>query len=831
MTEKTSHILTEKITEQNLDKLTSPISLKITELLTQKISNIETIKNTEQHSEELIDKKKCSKEDILSNECQDGLIDEKQINDVYDDIKDTYLKGNYTGNNTLNNTIIQTKNAIFQISTVEDQKNTDNQNVSNIDLGICEEKLRSYYKIDDEDPLIIIKLDTKSEDLTQTYVQYQIYNPRDLSPLNLSVCNEIQININTPVVLDNTTSNLYNKLKESGYNLFDGNDTFYTDICSTYTTENGTDLTLSDRKNIIYSNNGNITLCQNGCELESYNSTTKKASCKCFPQLNRTKASLRSVSNNFVMRNIGDHFLKPLKNSNFLVMKCYKLAIDLKTISSNIGRIFMTIIVFLSLVMLIIFSFYDNKKIESFIKLILNIKLAQKKINQKTEIIEKKEKSKIDGEKMNNKITKINVRNDKMNKTKITRKKSQSKEKDNKKENIKRKKTNISNKKDKNINKGKDKEIIQKLKKKDKNNHKQEDKKSFPPKRKIGKIVSFNKSKNSADKYNLNNNSKTKLSLNDEEIKSSKTKSKNSKTNINIFNIGQLKIGKVSKKNCKEKNLKINLQTSYNHTKKIYNNKKSTKTSNYLVSSNNTFYKNSIGSNILYRNLNDEELNTLEYTIALKIDKRTYLQYYWSLLKKNHLIFFTFYPNNDYNLPSIKIFLFLVSFSLYFTISGFFFNDDTMHKINEDNGNYILWYRIPQIFYCSIVSTIINIILRQLSLSEKNILALKRGKNFNKTLQYSKDIKKCLDIKFIIFFILSYLLLIFFWYFIACFCGAYVNTQEILIKDTLISFFLSMLYPFGLNLIPGFFRIYALRASKKDKKFIYKISLIIALVS
>ena len=41
------------------------------------------------------------------------------------------------------------------------------------------------------------------------------------------------------------------------------------------------------------------------------------------------------------------------------------------------------------------------------------------------------------------------------------------------------------------------------------------DKKSFPPKRKEG---SFNKRKKSDDKYLLNNNSKAKLSLNDEDI-------------------------------------------------------------------------------------------------------------------------------------------------------------------------------------------------------------------------------------------------------------------------------------------------------------------------
>ena len=52
----------------------------------------------------------------------------------------------------------------------------------------------------------------------------------------------------------------------------------------------------------------------------------------------------------------------------------------------------------------------------------------------------------------------------------------------------------------------------------------------------------------------------------------------------------------------------------------------------------------------------------------------------------------------------------------------------------------------------------------------------------------------------------------------------------ILIKDTLISITLSLLYPFGLNLIPGIFRIYALRAKNKDKKCIYQTSQLIALI-
>ena len=229
-------------------------------------------------------------------------------------------------------------------------------------------------------------------------------------------------------------------------------------------------------------------------------------------------------------------------------------------------------------------------------------------------------------------------------------------------------------------------------------------------------------------------------------------------------------------------------------------------------------------------NLNDQELNNLEYEQALKIDKRTYLQYYWSLLKKKHLLLFTFYPINDYNLVSIKICLFLLSFSLYFTINDFFFNDDTMHKIYIDNGSFNLIYQIPTILYSSIISAVINMILKQLSLSENNILSIKKEENLKKLVEYSKRIKKCIIIKFILFFILNYLFLFFFWYFISCFCAVYINTQMILIKDTLISFSFSMIYPIGLNILPGIFRIPALRADKKDKKLFYKISYILALL-
>ena len=117
-----------------------------------------------------------------------------------------------------------------------------------------------------------------------------------------------------------------------------------------------------------------------------------------------------------------------------------------------------------------------------------------------------------------------------------------------------------------------------------------------------------------------------------------------------------------------------------------------------------------------------------------------------------------------------------------------------------------------------------------MSLIEDNILEIKKQKKTQKAKEMVRQARKCIKIQFIVFFFLSFLLLFFFWYFVACFCGVYVNTQIILLNDTLISFGLSMIYPFGLNLLPGILRIPALRDKKKSKECMYTISRYISLI-
>ena len=222
----------------------------------------------------------------------------------------------------------------------------------------------------------------------------------------------------------------------------------------------------------------------------------------------------------------------------------------------------------------------------------------------------------------------------------------------------------------------------------------------------------------------------------------------------------------------------------------------------------------------------DEELNSMSYKEAIKNDKRNYFEYYISLIKTRHLIFFTFCSGKDYNILLLKISLFLTLISLYFFINALFYNDNTIHQIYEDQGRFNFLYHLPKTIYSSIISFIISFILKKLALTQKDILTLKRHPKKKLIVQ---DIIKYYKIKSLIYFFINLFCSVFFWYYLAAFGAVYRNTQISLIKSTLMSYGLSIVYPFGIYIIPGIFRILALKSKKHNKECFYKLSQIISL--
>ena len=129
---------------------------------------------------------------------------------------------------------------------------------------------------------------------------------------------------------------------------------------------------------------------------------------------------------------------------------------------------------------------------------------------------------------------------------------------------------------------------------------------------------------------------------------------------------------------------------------------------------------------------------------------------------------------------------------------------------------------------CSaLISAVVNTIIRYLSLSQKKFLRIKSEQKIENLRNKVIEVLNSLKINFALFFIITFILLLLFLYYITCFCGIYINTQTHLIRDSVISFGISLLYPFGIYLIPGIFRISALKAKKMDRKCLYKFSQLI----
>ena len=223
---------------------------------------------------------------------------------------------------------------------------------------------------------------------------------------------------------------------------------------------------------------------------------------------------------------------------------------------------------------------------------------------------------------------------------------------------------------------------------------------------------------------------------------------------------------------------------------------------------------------------NDIELNSLDYEDALKDDNRTYIQYYFSLLRTRHILIFTFLQFRDYNSQAIKIYIFFFTFAINYVVSAMFYSDSTMHKIYVEEGSFNFTYQLPQMFYSLIISSILKFMLNILGLYEKNIIAIKKLKKIDENMKKELIKIKC---KIISFFIITYIILILLWIYLGCFCAVYKNTQIHLLLDVSSSFALSFITPLFIYLLPGIFRIPSLR-NGGNRPLLFKFSQLLQLL-
>ena len=237
---------------------------------------------------------------------------------------------------------------------------------------------------------------------------------------------------------------------------------------------------------------------------------------------------------------------------------------------------------------------------------------------------------------------------------------------------------------------------------------------------------------------------------------------------------------------------------------------------------NNNFNKNGVRRG----KLDDFELNELNYDEALKLDNRSLFQIYWSVLKREHLIIFTFINCNDYNLLSIKIPKCIFLMVTDMCLNSFFFSDDSMHKLYLNYGKYDIFQQIPQMIYSTVFSQLIEVFLCFLILTDKFFYKIKSDLLLGKIVDITKITRK-IDLKLAIFFLFTFIFFVVYWYIITVFCAVYKNTQKVFIKDSIISFLISLSYSLVLYFISSCLRLCSFKCSKACSRIFYKISDII----
>ena len=223
--------------------------------------------------------------------------------------------------------------------------------------------------------------------------------------------------------------------------------------------------------------------------------------------------------------------------------------------------------------------------------------------------------------------------------------------------------------------------------------------------------------------------------------------------------------------------------------------------------------------------LTEAQLNNVPYDKAIEKDKRSFIQYYWSLLKSKQLFIFTFYTSDDYILRSTKIALFILFISFYLVFTALFFNDSIMRAIYIYKGNTNAAVHIPNIILSSLCCLVSSLIVRFVSLNERDISKIAQSTDEVERTKIVEQMKKIIKIKLIILYAISGILIMLFWYYVSAFCAVFKNSQGHYFTNVLVAFIVCNIWPCVISLIPAFLRTKALE--NKSKKM-YIISQIVA---
>ena len=322
-----------------------------------------------------------------NNSTQNTKLSSKIIQDILSGNLGPLLSQILEGNETF---ILEDENDAHFISTIGSQ--LSEVDYSSVNFGECEKFLRNKTGIKDDEGLIMYKIEHYVEGFNIPIIEYVLFNQNGSIQLNLSLCDNMNIQYKIPVSINENELEKYNPDSE-----------FYNDECTNYKTEDGVDMTLYDRKNEF--NKNNMSLCEKGCTYKNYNPDTQQVECDC-----NIKSDLDYSNENIDQKELLNQIEVEKSNSNLKITKCMNVFSSPEQLQTNSGFYILILILIIFIIVFILFCTKGKRMLEEKADEVINKKFKNKKHVNLKSIFKKSNK--------NNKNNKINNKSIKQNNNK-----------------------------------------------------------------------------------------------------------------------------------------------------------------------------------------------------------------------------------------------------------------------------------------------------------------------------------------------------------------------------------------------------------------------------
>ena len=692
-----------------------------------------------------------------------------------------------------------------------------NPNLTYVDLGDCNDKLKQAYNLPSDTKLFVLGIDTpnllKSSSINN--FNFEIYLSNGTQIKNKSACENIKISISS--YIKEPESIKFDKAIEFsnlGYDIYNKTNIFYTDACSP-AADNGNDITLNDRMKYYYPSN--ISICNEGCDYVDINYEMQRFICECNAYNNETNKQEEKINKEEeeYEQSYLEYFLSLI---NYKIIICNNLFFQFSSFYYNAGFYISFSTLLICIILMMIFWKLGIKKIRIIFYRNIPTKIKLEELFKKQE---KKRNENLNNEgKMNiincNKSSISDIKKDEHNtiygpSINIIRKPS--------------KRKTVENNKNDNIfylpkNNNKNALYIDNNGEKDYNQ-----KNNFNEKDII--ITKIRGSKSSA-KIELNNQ------LNNQSFDGFESNDKIISLIENIKNEKncEKKIMKKSFKNRKRMEKSNNHKLIYllnkneksskrnDETYKQYNNNKTKLNLDNMKYNEEKDKEEELNLDINFDHLiksNDDEIdrreiNVIPFKQALRLDKRSFLIIFISVLTNQIGALNLFYYINPYSHFSLKLSIYLFELLLDLTMNCFLYTDDVVSEKFHNDGQLTILTSLTLSVISNIISSIVVFIISKITnyedLIEAIIKYVKNKRNFFNNLE---RLLKYIKIRVGFYFFLQLLFIFLMTYYLFIFCTVYHQSQRSIMVNYIIGTCISLATSVGLTIIITTLRILSLK--------------------